>query len=152
MFDLGWWEMMVIALIAIIVIGPKELPQVLRGIGRWTRKAQRMAGDFRAHVDDMVRDTDLGDVHEQVKRIGNTDLRREIEKAIDADGIKKAIDADGIEKSLRLESAEKPAEPDLDPTEGSSLPSPAVQSEPGAKPLPADEKRQQEQQQQAAEK
>jgi sec-independent protein translocase protein TatB len=61
MFDVGWSEMAVIALVTLIVIGPKELPRVLRTVGQWIRKAQSLAREFQRGLDDMVREADLED-------------------------------------------------------------------------------------------
>lgn len=87
MFDIGWDEMALVAVVALIVIGPKDLPVVLRQIGRWTRKAREMAGEFQRGVDDMVRETDLADLKAQVEKATDPNaLRREIEKTIDPTG------------------------------------------------------------------
>ena len=48
MFDIGWSEMAVVALIALLVIGPKELPNTMRMVGRWTRKARALTREFRS--------------------------------------------------------------------------------------------------------
>lgn len=61
MFDIGWSEMVVIALLTLIVIGPKELPRVLRTVGQWVRKAQSLAREFQRGLDDMAREADLED-------------------------------------------------------------------------------------------
>jgi sec-independent protein translocase protein TatB len=86
MLDLGWTELMLIATVAVIVLGPKELPNALRTLGQWVRKARRMAGDFQKHLDDVVRESELDDVRREVNRISSTDIGREIDKAIDPDG------------------------------------------------------------------
>jgi sec-independent protein translocase protein TatB len=61
MFDIGWSEMVVIALLTLIVIGPKELPRVMRTVGQWVRKAQSLAREFQRGLDDMAREADLED-------------------------------------------------------------------------------------------
>lgn len=76
---------MVIAVAAIIFIGPKELPTFLRLIGRWTAKARSMAREFQGHVDDMVRESELEEVRQQVEKAG-TDISRDIEKTVDPKG------------------------------------------------------------------
>lgn len=87
MFDIGWDEMALVAVVALIVIGPKDLPQVLRMCGQWVRKARELAGDFQRGVDDMVRETELDDLKKQVEKVADTNtLRREIENAIDPTG------------------------------------------------------------------
>lgn len=87
MFDIGWDEMALIAVVSLIVIGPKDLPVVLRQVGRWTRKAREMASDFQKGVDDMVRDSELDDLKKQVAKVSEPNLlRQEIDKAIDPTG------------------------------------------------------------------
>jgi sec-independent protein translocase protein TatB len=87
MFDIGWDEMAVIAVISLIVIGPKDLPHVLRQMGRWTRKAREMASEFQRGVDDMVRETELQDLKKQVAKATDPNLLRlEMEKTIDPTG------------------------------------------------------------------
>ena len=62
MFDIGWDELLLVALVALIVIRPKELPAVLRSVGNWVARARNLAGDFRSHVDDMVREAGIDDM------------------------------------------------------------------------------------------
>lgn len=87
MFDIGWDEMALVAVVALIVIGPKDLPVVLRQIGRWTRKARELAGEFQRGVDDMVRESELAELKTQVEKAADPNaLRREIEKTVDPTG------------------------------------------------------------------
>lgn len=87
MFDIGWDEMALIAVVALIVIGPKDLPVVLRQMGRWTRKARELAGEFQRGVDDMVRESELAELKGKVEKATDPNLlRREIEKTIDPTG------------------------------------------------------------------
>lgn len=87
MFDIGWDEMALVAVVALIVIGPKDLPNVLRQVGRWTRKAREMAGEFQRGVDDMMRESELADLKTQVEKATDPNqLRREIEKTVDPTG------------------------------------------------------------------
>ena len=87
MFDIGWDEMALVAVVALIVIGPKDLPQVLRTCGQWVRKARELAGEFQRGMDDMVRESEIGDLKKQVEKVADTNaLRREIENTIDPTG------------------------------------------------------------------
>ncbi len=87
MFDIGWDEMALVAVVALIVIGPKDLPNVLRQVGRWTRKARELAGEFQRGVDDMMRESELADLKTQVEKATDPNqLRREIEKTVDPTG------------------------------------------------------------------
>ncbi|MGG6893620.1 Sec-independent protein translocase protein TatB [Rhizobium sp. BR 315] len=66
MFDIGWSELVVIAVVALVVIGPKELPATLRTIGKMTARARKVAGDFRAQFDEAMREAELGDVRQTI--------------------------------------------------------------------------------------
>lgn len=81
MFDLSWTELLIVAVVAIIVVGPKDLPSALRGVGRWTGKARRMARDFRRQFDEALREAELDTVKKEVESIGKidpvSDLRKE---------------------------------------------------------------------------
>ena len=93
MFDIGWTEITFILIVAIIVIGPKELPRVLRTVGQWVGKAKSMTSEFRGHVDDMIRDTELDEVKKQIDSAGSFDPNSALEDTLDPDGeIKNAFD------------------------------------------------------------
>jgi sec-independent protein translocase protein TatB len=62
MFDIGWSELLVIAVVALIAIGPKELPGVLRTIGQWMGKARRMAAEFQGHFNEAMREAEMADL------------------------------------------------------------------------------------------
>jgi sec-independent protein translocase protein TatB len=85
MFDFAWSEIALIAGVALVVIGPKDLPVALRAISGFVKKARRMAGEFQTHVDEMMRDADLKDVKDSLNEIRNFDFRSSVEKAIDPD-------------------------------------------------------------------
>src|SRR3954470_5886020 len=67
MFGIDSTELMVIALIALVVIGPKDLPRVMRTVGEWVGRARGMAGHFRAGVDNMIRESELADMEKKWK-------------------------------------------------------------------------------------
>jgi sec-independent protein translocase protein TatB len=85
MFDFAWSEIAIIAAVALVVIGPKDLPVALRAISGFIKKARRMAGEFQSHVDEMMREADLKDVKDSFNEIRNFDFRSTVEKAIDPD-------------------------------------------------------------------
>ncbi|NLS16127.1 twin-arginine translocase subunit TatB [Rhizobium sp. P40RR-XXII] len=66
MFDIGWSELVVIGVVALVVIGPKELPSTLRTIGKMTARARKVAGEFRAQFDEAMREAELGDVRQTI--------------------------------------------------------------------------------------
>jgi sec-independent protein translocase protein TatB len=82
MFDLSWTELLVVAVVAIIVVGPKDLPRALRAVGRWTGKARRMARDFRRQFDEALREAELDTIKKEVESVGKidpvADMRKEV--------------------------------------------------------------------------
>ena len=86
MFDIGWSEMAVIALIALVVIGPKELPNAMRTAAKWARKARTLAREFQSGVDDMVREADLEDARKALDVTRDFDVGKAIEDTLDPTG------------------------------------------------------------------
>ena len=86
MFDIGWSEMALILMVALIVIGPKDLPRVARSVGRWTGKARAMAREFQRSIDDMAREADLQDIKAEVDKLSRVDVRHRLEETIDPEG------------------------------------------------------------------
>jgi sec-independent protein translocase protein TatB len=95
MFDIGWSELVVIGIVALIAIGPKELPGVLRSLGYWMGKVRRMAAEFQDQFRDAMREAEVADLKKQLDEMksGATGLasgfdnpldlaRREMEKAV----------------------------------------------------------------------
>src|SRR5215468_2601484 len=103
MFDLAWSEILLIAVVAVVFIRPKELPAALRTFGKWTAKARQMAGEFQRNLDDMVREAELEDVKKQFD-----DLRGIASNPTGA--IEKWVDPKGeIRSTLQPPSFDKPA-------------------------------------------
>lgn len=111
MFDFAWSEIGLIAAVALVLIGPKDLPVAIRTITDMIKKARRMASEFQGHVDEMMREANLGDVRDQISAIRNFDLRGELERHIDPD------------HSLRETFANNPLEPEAKAltTDGSAV-------------------------------
>lgn len=104
MFDIGWTEITIIVIVAIIVVGPKDLPRVLRTVGQWVGKAKAMTREFRGHIDDMIEETDLADIKKQIDSVGSMDVEKIVENSIDPNSeIKEAFDFSGDEFSNPLE-------------------------------------------------
>ena len=94
MFDIGWSEMAMILGVALVVIGPKDLPRVARQIGRWTAKGRALARDFQRSIEDMAREADLQDIKDDIAKMGRGGLGQSIERTIDPEGdIRRAIEA-----------------------------------------------------------
>ncbi|MTW16144.1 twin-arginine translocase subunit TatB [Rhodoplanes serenus] len=72
MFDIGWSELLLIGVVALIAIGPKELPGVLRAIGQWTAKIRRMAGEFQGQFQEALREAEMADLKKQVDDINES--------------------------------------------------------------------------------
>ncbi|HEY1936144.1 MAG TPA: Sec-independent protein translocase protein TatB [Acetobacteraceae bacterium] len=85
MFDFAWSEIGLIAAVALVLIGPKDMPVAIRAVTDMIKKARRMAGEFQTHVDDMLREANLGEVRDQIGQLRNFDIRSEVERAIDPD-------------------------------------------------------------------
>ncbi len=86
MFDIGWSEIAIITTVAIIIIGPKDLPKVLRTVGQWIGKAKAMAREFQSSIDDVIKETELDEVTKQINQASHLDINEKITKAIDKDG------------------------------------------------------------------
>jgi sec-independent protein translocase protein TatB len=69
MFDISWTEFLLIGIVALIVIGPKELPNVMRTMGQWTRKVRSMAADFQNQFHEAMREAEMADLKKQVDEI-----------------------------------------------------------------------------------
>ena len=86
MFDIGWSEIVVIAVVAIIVVGPKDLPRMLRTFGRMMGQVRRTANEFRRQFDDALRDAerqaDLADTRKDLQSIGRIDPLADLKKGI----------------------------------------------------------------------
>jgi sec-independent protein translocase protein TatB len=86
MLDIGWSEMGLILLVALVVIGPKDLPRVARTVGKWSAKARGMAREFQRSLDDMAREAELQDIKSEIEKVNRTDLRARIEETVDPGG------------------------------------------------------------------
>jgi sec-independent protein translocase protein TatB len=92
MFDIGWSELLLIGVVALIAIGPKELPGALRTLGQWMSKVRRMASEFQNQFHEAMREAELADLKKEVDEMASKaqsyahfdpidDIRRDIEKA-----------------------------------------------------------------------
>ena len=102
MLDIGWSEMAVIALVALIVIGPKELPQAMRAASKWVRKARGLAREFQSGVDDMIREADLEDARKAAQSAKNFNIGKALEETIDPTG-EVGSEAADLERTARAD-------------------------------------------------
>jgi sec-independent protein translocase protein TatB len=86
MFDIGWSELLVIAVVAIVVVGPKDLPRLMRTFGHYAGKLRRAAADFQRQFEDAMRETELEEVRKAIESVRNgtpeIDLKAPIDKPI----------------------------------------------------------------------
>ncbi|MGB0670922.1 MAG: Sec-independent protein translocase protein TatB [Rhodospirillales bacterium] len=86
MFDIGWQEIFIISVLALIVVGPKDLPRVLKTVMAMVRKARGLAADFQSGINEVVREAELEDLKKQVQSSGFGDLDKTIRDTVDPDG------------------------------------------------------------------
>lgn len=165
MFDIGWTELMVIGIVALIVVGPKDLPKMFRTLGQFTAKARAMAREFQRAMDDAADSTGVKDVArdlrkvtdpqsmglDEVNKLRNWDPMKDSGKKAkspkpdpnapapdSAEDDEEAMDRIAAEMdNLRKERAPKPAAPDA-PATGETA---ARADEPKVDPAPADKSR-----------
>ncbi len=140
MFDFAWSEILLIGAVALIAIGPKDMPAAIRTVSGMVKKARRMAAEFQTHVDEMVREADLGDVKKAFSDIRRMDIPSVFEKAIDPDRtIRKTFDENPLEpvyptasEVSTLEEVTASSSAVVEPTvaEASAEPVPAEPSKP----------------------
>jgi len=85
-FDIGWPEFMLVGVIALVVIGPKDLPRAMRVAGFWMRKARNMSRDFQNHIEQMIHEAELDDVRDDLRKATQFDIEGEFHRTIDPDG------------------------------------------------------------------
>src|SRR5262249_3225384 len=120
LLDFGWSELMLIGVVALVVIGPKDLPKALRVAGYWVRKARTLSREFHSSFEQMIREAELDEMRQELKKATEIDLEKEFQHTIDPTG------------SL-AESLKPPELPKL--TEADPLPAPASETH---SPLPTE--------------
>jgi sec-independent protein translocase protein TatB len=82
MFDLSWSHILIVLIVALVVVGPKDLPKMMRTAGRWVAKARQMADQFRKSFDDMARQSELDELRAEIDALRNQRPLAGIEHAI----------------------------------------------------------------------
>jgi len=128
MFDIGWSELLLIAVVALVVIGPKDLPRAFRTFGQWTGRMKRMAREFQSQFNEALREAELEDVKKEVEGLSKVDPLGEMRR-----------ETASIESSLRSEMAGTEAAPPAGTPASVMTPqaSPAAPAEPPAAAEPA---------------
>src|SRR5438874_5143160 len=86
LFDIGWPELLLIGVVALVVIGPKDLPRALRVAGFWVRKARTLSREFQSSIDQMIREAELEEIRQDLKKATELDLEKEFQKTVDPTG------------------------------------------------------------------
>jgi len=86
LFDLSMTELMLIGIVALVIIGPKDLPKALRVAGYWVRKARTLSREFHSSVEQMIREAELDEVRQELKKATEIDLDKEFRNTIDPTG------------------------------------------------------------------
>ncbi len=138
MFDIGWSELVVIGVVALVVIGPKELPGMLRTVGGAIAKIRRMAGEFQSQFQEAMREAEIDEARKSVEGLNQAasfnpiqTIRDEIQKAVETPA--------GTVANAKLDIPEPPPVPDLTPEQISAAfePSQPVPAAETAAPPPA---------------
>ena len=134
MFDLSWGEMGIIAVVALVVLGPKELPNALRTMSMLMKNARKLAGEFQSGVNEIIREADLDEARkklQEVQSLNKNQIKNVIEKAVDPTGEMKTALSD-VDPTGPARTETKPIEtPIADPK-----PSEPASSDPDVTPAP----------------
>ncbi len=92
MLDFSWSHILILLIVALVVVGPKDLPRLMRTAGQWTAKARGMANEFRKSFDDMARQSELDELRKEIEGLRNNrpfaDIDRELNRSIIPDDMK----------------------------------------------------------------
>jgi sec-independent protein translocase protein TatB len=116
MFDIGWSELVLIGVVALIAIGPKELPGVLRTVGQWMGKARKMAAEFQGQFQEAMREAEMADLKKSFDEV------REAASGFTSNNIMTSLQKD-VSSALNIADIDKPAEAKVtEATEASATP------------------------------
>ena len=133
MFDISWTEFLLIGIVALIVIGPKELPAVMRSLGQWTRKIRSLAADFQNQFHEAMREAEMADLKKQVD-----DMASEIKSYDPLKDVRTDVEAIGKDLDESVKSPDKAADKDAvkeEPKETANMPESAAPA-PSAEAFP----------------
>lgn len=146
MFDLSWTELLVIGVVALIAIGPKELPGVLRMVGQWMGKVRRMASEFQGQFNEAMREAEMADIKKQVDDLAGTaqsytnydplaDINKSFETALDDKPAQNAASSEPpVATAPPAPDAASPAEPAVTQHNDNAQTAAAAPPEPAAAP------------------
>ena len=102
MFDFAFSEIALVGVVALIVIGPKDMPVAIKTVADMIKKARRMAGEFQGHVDEMVREASLHEVRDSINDLRSMNIKGRILSAVDGDGtMRRALNEDPLKTPPR---------------------------------------------------
>src|SRR5215468_536887 len=125
MFDISWTEFLLIGIVALIVIGPKELPAVMRSLGQWTRKIRSMAADFQNQFHEAMREAEMADLKKQVD-----DMASEVKSYDPLKDVRADVEAIGKDLDESVKSPDKVADKDAAKVSDSAAAAPPAESFP----------------------
>ena len=103
MFDIGWSELVLIGVVALVAIGPKELPGVLRMVGQWMGKARKMAAEFQGQFQEAMREAEMADLKKSFDEV------KEAASGFTGGGLMTSLQKD-VSDALCVDALDKPAE------------------------------------------
>ena len=128
MFDIGWSELVVIAVVALIAIGPKELPGVLRMVGQWMGKARKMAAEFQGQFQEAMREAEMADLKKSFDEV------KEAATGLSPANVMTSLQKD-VSDALQIGDIDKPADTPVDAQVASAVGEPVTPTTP-ALPTP----------------
>src|SRR5579862_4293589 len=94
MMDLSWSHILIVLIVALVVVGPKDLPRLMRMTGGWVAKARAMADQFRKSFDDMVRQSELDELRAELEALRHERPLADVDRALQAPVVSVAQSAD----------------------------------------------------------
>jgi sec-independent protein translocase protein TatB len=128
MFDIGWSELVVIAVVALIAIGPKELPGVLRMVGQWMGKARKMAAEFQGQFQEAMREAEMADLKKSFDEV------KDVATGLSPANVMTSLQKD-VSDALQIGDIDKPAVTTNDAQVASAIDEPVTPTTP-ATPAP----------------
>jgi sec-independent protein translocase protein TatB len=125
MFDIGWSELVVIAVVALIAIGPKELPGVLRMVGQWMGKARKMAAEFQGQFQEAMREAEMTDLKKSFDEV------KETATALSPVNLMTSLEKD-VGDAMQIGDIDKPAATPNDAQVASAIGEPVTPTTPAA--------------------
>jgi sec-independent protein translocase protein TatB len=118
MFGFSWSEILIIGVVALVLIGPNDLPRAMKTAARWMAAGRKLAREFQGHVDDLVREAELDELREQARKLATQPLSTHIQNAIDphrelAEALSPPVELHGAFPQALMTEASPPALPPL---------------------------------------